>query len=130
MHVDDAQVQPRDRAHGAGDGVRDVVKLQVEEDRHTQIDNSLHAIRAVSREKLQPGLHSADMAAQRFGPGQGLVEIGGVEGDKDGIGGECGAIGHGPPLLPEPRRAAKAKSHASDLIPSRTRSTSVSAKNR
>ena len=73
-------------AHRTGDGVRDVVQLEVEEDRQPERGHRLDPARALRGEELEPELDAADMRRQRPGERQGALEIGAVDGAEDRVG--------------------------------------------
>ena len=60
-----ADAQPRHLAHRAGHRIRDVVQLEVEEDRQPERRHRLDAARALRGEELEPELDAADMRRQR-----------------------------------------------------------------
>ena len=68
VHVDHPRAEPRRRRDRAGDGVRDVVELQVEEDAIAAARRASRTIAGPSRgEQLVADLEAADGAAQRVG---------------------------------------------------------------
>ena len=75
----------RDRARGTGDGVRDVVQLEVEEDVAAAggLAGRAHGSVAVAQVGLQPDLHRRHVRAGRTRPGRDRGEVGSVEGDGD-----------------------------------------------
>jgi hypothetical protein len=69
-----------------GDGVRDVVELQIEEDLATTGFDSLHHGRSLCGEKLQADLAESrwlSVIRQGVNESKGTVGIGNVEGDDD-----------------------------------------------
>jgi len=79
MHVDHPRAQRGGGAAGAGNGVRDVVEFQVQENRQAQLVEAGDDRRPLRGEKFLADLHSAAAAAQaagdrqRFGAG-GIVQ--------------------------------------------------------
>ena len=82
---DDGRLIHVDRLHRAGDGVGDVVQLQVEEDRQAHVRDFVHAVAAMRAEELKSQLDPADMrfdlVQQRFG----RLDLGHVEREVDGV---------------------------------------------
>ena len=58
---DDRRLEHVDRLHRPGDGVGDVVQLEVEEDRQADVGDLVHAVVAVRAEELEPELEPADV---------------------------------------------------------------------
>jgi hypothetical protein len=93
VHGEVRRREVRDGSRRTGDGVRNVVELEVEEDVATtrRLARGEHGRRAVAQEGLEPDLHGRDVRAGRTGPGGDGREIGAVEGDGDGRQGDRGA---------------------------------------
>ena len=72
-----------ERLHRLGDGVGDVVELEVEEDRQAERGHLADAVGAVGREEFEAELDPADMGPDLGGNGFGAVEIGRVDRDVD-----------------------------------------------
>ena len=81
VDVDHPDAEPRGRGDRAGDGVRDVVELQVEEHAIAAADQLFDERRAVAGEQPAADLEAADRAAQRVGERARLV--GGVDVERD-----------------------------------------------
>src|SRR3546814_5690854 len=75
-----------DLLYRLGDGVGDVVQLQVQEDRQVQLGHFPHPGAAIGGEELQPQLDPAHMVANGGGHRLRMVKINGVERDIDGAG--------------------------------------------
>ena len=67
MNVDHPSAEARAGGNGAGHRIRDVVKLQVEEDAVTARRKLLDNRWPLAREKTAPDLESADQPPQRVG---------------------------------------------------------------
>ena len=65
---------------GLGDGVGDVVQLEVEEDVEAHAGDLAHVIGAVGGEHLQADFHPAELAAQLAEYGRGFFARGNIEG--------------------------------------------------
>ena len=85
MNGDDRRFEHVDRLHRAGDGVGDVMELQVEEDRQADMGDLVHAVMAVRAEELEPELEPADMRLDLFGKGLGGFELRNIESEVDRI---------------------------------------------
>jgi len=59
--------------------------LEVEKDRHTHAGKGFHALRSVRREEFQPQLQPAHIGLEAPSQITRKVQVGGVEGDEDGI---------------------------------------------
>ena len=76
-HLDGERAEGLD---GLGDGVGDVVQLQVEEDVEAQVGDLAHVVRPVGGEHLEAELHPAEIAAQLAENGRGFFTRWNVEG--------------------------------------------------
>src|SRR3546814_4448268 len=65
MDGDDRWIERTQRLYRLGDGVGDVVQLQVQEDRQVQLGHFPHPGAAIGGEELQPQLDPAHMVANR-----------------------------------------------------------------
>ena len=72
VHVDHPRAGRDRRRDGAGDGVRDVVELQIEEHAIAAFGERAHDRRAFGGEELLADLEPADRAAQRVGQRRAL----------------------------------------------------------
>ena len=63
MDGDDRRFEHVDRLHRPGDGVGDIVQLQVEEDRQADMRDLVHPVVAVGAEEFEP-----ELDARRHGP--------------------------------------------------------------
>src|SRR5689334_24714823 len=75
----------RDRLHSLADGVGDVVKFEVEEDRHLALGDPKHALLAVGAEEFETELHSAGDAEHVASERCGAVNVRRVDGDEDRV---------------------------------------------
>lgn len=66
---------------GFGDGVRDVVELQIEENVEALVGDSAHVVGTVGGEHLEADLHPADGAAELAKEGRSGFARGNVEGE-------------------------------------------------
>ena len=88
MQVHDAGggIDPHQRLHGGGNGVGNVVELQVEEDGKSRLRHAGITCKAMGVEELHADLGPADMWLQRLGQRHGVIEVRRVEGDTDRVG--------------------------------------------
>jgi hypothetical protein len=93
QHGDPERARRLDRP---GNGVGDVVELEVEEYRRPERHDPAHAVRAVRRHELEADLEAVDHAVEPSAKGKRAVEVGPVERAEDG-----GGLGH-PVLLRRP----------------------------
>jgi hypothetical protein len=78
VHREELDVQGSRRADGAGDGVGDVVQLEVEEDATAAAPELTHDLRALGRIELQPHLHEVGLA-DAIGQCEGRPRVGNVQ---------------------------------------------------
>jgi hypothetical protein len=71
----------RERLHGRGDGIRDVVQFQIEKNFVPAIGDPVDESRTVTREELQPDLHPAHLMFDAIEYRERLLFIGDVEGE-------------------------------------------------
>ena len=83
LTIDDAERQHG--ANAAGDRVRDVVQLQIGEDRQADFGDGAHALRSVGVEEFEPDLQAADIGLDGARPRQSFGDVGGIEGAEDGV---------------------------------------------
>ena len=87
---DDRWLQHMDRLHRARDSVGDIVELQIEEDRQTQLVHFEHTVVAMGVEEFHPQLQSADMRCGLFSHFERGVEAREIEREIDRICVHCG----------------------------------------
>ena len=98
VHVDEGRAQVDRRSQGAGDGVRNVVELEIEEQRHAAGDRP-HPVGPVGGEELLADLDAADQAGELPRQGRRAAQIMGVEGDEDPVlGREVREVRHSSPF--------------------------------
>jgi hypothetical protein len=78
-------IQPHGGRHGLGNGVRDVVKFQIEEDAGTGRANALHDVRPGGNEQFLADLERADGGRDLFRKFQGQFRGGHIQRNDDGI---------------------------------------------
>src|ERR1700682_5359245 len=86
MNVEDRDAKRHDSAHAASDRVRDVVPLQIGQDRQAESDDCPAPLRSVRVEEFEPDLEAADKRFDGAAPVERLAQIDGVECAKDRIG--------------------------------------------
>ncbi len=86
MDGDDSGFEHMDGLHRGGDGVGDVMQLEVEKDRQADLRDLVHAVMAMRAEEFQPQLHPADMSAHLLHQSGGAGQIGKIDREIDGIG--------------------------------------------
>src|SRR6185312_11323736 len=85
VNGEDRRVQRSQRLDRFCDRVRDVVELEIEENRQAQFTNSPDAVWTLSREELQPKLETAGIFVDGFGDLLGAVEVGRIDCDEDRV---------------------------------------------
>src|SRR5690606_27479299 len=83
---DDCRLEDVDRLHRPGDRVRNVVQLEIQEDRQADMRNLMHPGMAVRAKELEPELEPAQVSLDLLGQCTGRVELRNVEREIDGIG--------------------------------------------
>ena len=85
MHIDDRRdrIERHQAAQCRGDGIGNVVELEIEEDRQARLGNRLVAGAPVRVEEFEPDLEITDMGLERCGKRLGAADIGRVEGNAD-----------------------------------------------
>ena len=83
VHVDHPHAQPRGRAARAGDGVGDVVELEVEEHIEAALLQLLHHRRSRGDEELLADLHAAKLGIEARGDRERRLGIGEVQRNDD-----------------------------------------------
>ena len=96
---DDCRFEHVDRLHRRGDGVGDIVELEIEEDRQSQSGDLMDPVVAVGAEEFEPQLDPADVRVDFLRQLQRRFELGHVEREIDRVGhagvsgSEAGAAG-------------------------------------
>ena len=85
VHVDHPRARRHRGLHRAGDGVRDVVKLQIEEDAIALARELADHRRSRGREELLADLEAADRSAQRVGELDGPGRRFDIQGDENRV---------------------------------------------
>ena len=85
VDVEDRHAQPCDLARGAGDGVGDVVELDVCENRQPRLDDGRQPVWPARGQEFEPDLESAHIGPDRLGQVQSTLEIGGIDRDEDRV---------------------------------------------
>jgi hypothetical protein len=95
VDVEEGDAEAAQRPDRARDRVRDVVQLEVEEDRWADLAHPPHALRAVRAHELEAELQATDRACERSTKGESAIEVGPVDGAEDGRGRGhgCGSLG-------------------------------------
>src|SRR5688572_12872316 len=85
MNGEHRGVEMRDGPDRAGDGVRDVMEFEVQEERNLVLGDPEHALFAIGAEEFEPELQPAGMAVEIADQRAGMVNIGGVDGDENRV---------------------------------------------
>src|SRR4051794_15738656 len=83
MNGENRRFERRDRFDGLGHGVRDVVQLEVQENRQLAFGDSQHAFVTVGAEELEAQLHSGRNAAHFARDCRRPMNVGRIYGDED-----------------------------------------------
>src|SRR6185312_5930413 len=86
MKIENGNAKPCGGLGGARHGVGNVVVFQVQEDRHAHLDKGRYTGRSMGIEEFQAKLQPAHARGEISRQPAGVIEIGGVERDKDRIG--------------------------------------------
>ncbi len=78
-----------DRLHRGGDGIGDVVQLEVEEDRQPDMGEFVHTVMAVGAEEFEPELQAADVRLDLLRQRLGRFQLRDVEREIDRIAQGC-----------------------------------------
>ena len=85
MDGDNCGFEHVDRLHRLGDGVGDIMQLEVEENRKAEFLHLMHAMMAIGAEKLEAQFHPADMCLDPAGQIERVVQPRGVDCDVEWI---------------------------------------------
>ena len=86
MHRDDGRRQPGERMQRAGNGIGNVVQLEIEKHRQAFAGDGRDPRRAIGAEEFQPELDPADVAADGADQRPGRSDVRRVDGNENRVG--------------------------------------------